>query len=91
VAVAHYPELLVNLLVADRLDSREAIAQFHGPVLISHGDADRTIPIALGRQLFDAANEPKTFVVIPGRDHNDPQSDEFYEQLDRFLADLPAR
>lgn len=88
VAVAHYPELLVNLLVADRLDSRAAITRFHGPVLISHGNADQTIPIALGRQLFDAANEPKTFVVIPGGDHNDPQSDEYYKQLDRFLTDL---
>jgi len=52
---------------------------------------DQTVPLALGRKLFAAANEPKTFVRIAGADHNDPQSAEYYEQLERFLADLPAR
>jgi pimeloyl-ACP methyl ester carboxylesterase len=91
VAVSHYPKLLVNLLVAERLDSRSVISQFKCPVLISHGNADKTIPIALGRELFDAANEPKTFVEITGGDHNDPQSEEYYDQLERFLAGLPDR
>jgi uncharacterized protein len=91
VAVSHYPGLLVNLLVADRLDSRSAISQFKGPVLISHGNADQTIPIMLGRELFDAANEPKTFVEIAGGNHNDPQSEEYYGQLERVLAGLPGR
>lgn len=91
VAVSHYPELLVNLLVADRLDSRSAISQFHGPVLISHGNADRTIPFQLGRELFDAANEPKAFVEIAGADHNDQQSEAYYNKLERFLAGLPGR
>ena len=91
VAESHYPKLLVNLLVANRLDSQSVIAQFDGPVLISHGNADQTIPIALGRELFDAANEPKAFVEIAGGDHNDPQSEEYYDQLERFLAGLPGR
>lgn len=88
VAVRHYPKLLVNVLVADRLDCGTAIANFYGPVLISHGDADRTIPFALGQQLFDAANEPKTFVRIAGRGHNDAQGEDYYKQLGAFLHDL---
>jgi fermentation-respiration switch protein FrsA (DUF1100 family) len=91
VAVSHYPKLLVNLLVADRLDSRAAISQYHGPVFFSHGNADQTIPIGLGRELFDAANEPKTFLEIAGSDHNDPQSERYYDQLESFLAALPGR
>ena len=91
VAVSHYPRMLVNLLVADRLDSRSAISRFRGPVLISHGNADQTIPIALGRELFDAANEPKVFVEVAGADHNDPQSEDYYNNLERFLAELPGR
>jgi pimeloyl-ACP methyl ester carboxylesterase len=90
VAVSHYPQLLVNLLVADRLDARSAISRFRGPVLISHGNADRTIPIALGRELYRAANEPKTFVEISGGDHNDPQSQQYYDRLEGFLAGLPG-
>lgn len=89
VAVSHYPELLVNLVVADRLNSVAMISNFHGPVLISHGDADQTIPFKLGRQLFDAANEPKTFVEIPGGDHNDSPPENYYNELGRFLARLP--
>ena len=91
VAASHYPDLLVNLLVADRLDSSSAISEYHGPVLISHGDADQTIPFAQGRQLFDAANEPKTFVEIDGGGHNDPQSKEYDNELERFLTGLSGR
>jgi len=36
-----------------------------------HGDRDKIVPIAQGRRLFEAANPPKEFVVIPGADHND--------------------
>lgn len=91
VASSHYPKLLVNVLVADRLDSACAIADYHGPLLISHGDADQTIPISLGRELFKAANEPKVFVRIPGGDHNDLQSDDYYDQLEGFLTSLPKQ
>lgn len=88
-AVSHYPEVLVSLLVADRLDSASTIRKYHGPLLQSHGDADRTIPFSVGRKLFDAANEPKTFVPIPGADHNDRQSPEYYRQLEKFIQTLP--
>jgi fermentation-respiration switch protein FrsA (DUF1100 family) len=89
VAGSHYPKFLVNLLVADRLDSHSSIARFDGPLLISHGTADQTIPFVQGRKLFDAAKEPKTFVQIANADHNDPQSEEYYDHFGRFLADLP--
>jgi fermentation-respiration switch protein FrsA (DUF1100 family) len=43
------------------------------------------IPTTIGRRLFDAANEPKQFVPIPGGDHNDPQNEEYYRALSAFL------
>lgn len=91
VAVRHYPKLLVNVLVADRLNSGSTIARYHDPVLISHGDSDRTIPFTLGQQLFAAANQPKTFVPLTDRDHNDWQGDDYYNQLARFLERLPSQ
>ena len=84
VAASLYPKTLVNLFVADRLNSQAAIPQFHGPLLISHSQADQMIPIAQGRKLFRAANEPKTFFMISGDDHNDPRGEEYYRALDRF-------
>lgn len=89
VAAHHYPAL-AWLVPADKLNSVKRIAGYKGPLLQSHGDADRTILFALGRKLFEAAREPKRFVTIPGGDHNDPQTPEYYRQLNDFLDALPG-
>jgi hypothetical protein len=73
-----------------RFDSLSKIPNYRGPLLQSHGDADRVIPFELGRKLFDAANEPKQFVPIPGAGHNDPPTSEYVKALDRFLDSLPV-
>ena len=88
-AAVHYPSPLVALLVPQRLESLAAIASYHGPLFISHGDADRTIPFAHGEKLFAAATGPKTFVAIPGGDHNDPLPADYYQKLDTFFGSLP--
>lgn len=88
-AAAHYPAILVDALVANRLDSASQIKKYHGPLLQVHGEGDRTIPIALGRKLFAAANEPKVFVSLPNHDHNDPLPASYWESLGGFLNQLP--
>lgn len=90
VAGRHYPLLLPRWNMVYRLDSADKIRRYSGPLLQSHGDRDSVIPIELGRKLFAAARGPKRFVVIPGADHNDPQSEEYRVALDEFLAALPA-
>jgi len=87
-AAAHYPRPLVGLLVADRLNSAEKIKEYRGPLLQSHGDADRTVPYALGQRLFQAAHEPKRFITIPKGDHNDPQNEAFFRAVEELLAGL---
>lgn len=89
VGAYHYPWLPVRTLMRHRLDSLKKISQYHGPLLMSHGDADRVIPFEQGQQLFEAANRPKEFVTIRGGDHNSPQSEAYYEALGRFLDSLP--
>lgn len=88
VAKTMFPLLPVRLLMQTQLNSVAKIGQYHGPLLQSHGTADRLIPYAVGRRLFDAANEPKQFVPIAGGDHNDPQTDEYYAALSEFLDRL---
>ena len=39
------------------------------PLLLIHGDQDRTIPVEHSRQLYDAAGEPKELWVVPGVGH----------------------
>ena len=90
IASHHYPRL-AWLVPADKLDSVSQIARYNGPLLQSHGDADRTIPYALGWRLFEAAKGVKQFVRMPGRDHNDRLPADYLRQLDRFIEALPER
>jgi fermentation-respiration switch protein FrsA (DUF1100 family) len=61
VAAHHVPWLPTHWLMSTRLNSVAQIGNYHGPLLQSHGDADRTIPYEMGRKLFDAADEPPAF------------------------------
>ncbi|MEX2114866.1 MAG: alpha/beta hydrolase, partial [Pirellulales bacterium] len=67
------------------------IAKYHGPLLQIHGDADRIVPLELGRRVVEAANEPKQLVIVAGGDHNDPRSGAAYRAIERFLSELPAQ
>jgi fermentation-respiration switch protein FrsA (DUF1100 family) len=89
VARNHLPWLPANWLMNTRLNSLAVIGGYHGPLLQSHGDADRTVPYALGRRLFEAANFPKWFVTVPNGGHNDLPVREYVQILDQFLASLP--
>jgi len=88
VGQAAMPWLPVRALMQTRFDSLAKIPSYHGPLLQSHGTADRLVPFALGRRLFEAANDPKQFIKIPGGDHNDPQTDEYYAALAEFFDGL---
>jgi fermentation-respiration switch protein FrsA (DUF1100 family) len=89
VGAFHMRWLPTRLLMTERLDSLAKIKDYHGPILISHGDADTVIPYDHGLKLYGAANGPKRFITIYGGDHNDPQSDEYRAALDEFLTALP--
>lgn len=91
VANEHMPWMAPKLLMRNRLDSLAKIHDYHGPLLVSHGDRDRVIPFKHGQRLFAAANEPKRFITIPGGRHNDPQTPEYYDALDAFLATYRLR
>ena len=87
VARAHYGFL--SFVVAEgKLDSLTAIGQYDGPLLQSHGDADRVIPIELGRALFEAAPGEKSFFLVPGGSHNQPQPEAWYRELSAALEKL---
>lgn len=89
VAAVHFPFVPVRLLMRNRLDSINKIANYHGPLLICHGDIDEIIPYDLGRRLFAAANEPKRFVELGRVGHNDRLPPAWDEAVDRFLGQLP--
>jgi len=71
VAKDRYGIIPVDYLMLDKYESANKIVSLHDMQLLQiHGDHDRTIPIQFGKKLFAAANEPKTFMLVPGADHN---------------------
>jgi fermentation-respiration switch protein FrsA (DUF1100 family) len=72
--------------MSNRFDSLAKIGKCTRPVFAVHGTADELVPFKQGETLFEAANEPKQFLRLPGLDHNSPLPDEFFEKLDAFLT-----
>ncbi|MCE9563475.1 MAG: alpha/beta hydrolase [Planctomycetes bacterium] len=91
VAASIVPLLPVRMVMQTSLNSVEKIQAYHGPLLQVHGDADEIVPYRLGVKLFNAANEPKQFVTIPGGDHNHHYTPEYIATLDKFLSSLPPK
>jgi hypothetical protein len=92
VARLAYPLLPVQFFMRTKLNSIEKIRTLSAPLMVIHGADDSIIPIALGRRLFNAANEPKEFYEIPKADHNDTffiGGDEYFSRIDRFIASIP--
>ena len=46
------------------------ISDIDAPLFIFHGDQDKVVPQKLGKQLFEAASEPKQVHWITGANHN---------------------
>ncbi|TVR51185.1 MAG: alpha/beta hydrolase [Spirochaetaceae bacterium] len=63
--------LPLGFLISSRFDTLERIGRVNTPVLIAHGDRDEIVPYAMGRRIYDAANDPKSFYRITGAGHND--------------------
>jgi len=66
-----YPFLPVRLFLQDRYETSTYIPQIRMPLLILHGERDRTIPVAMGHELFRLANEPKQLATFPNGGHSD--------------------
>jgi len=59
--------------------------------LVIHGDADRVVPFSLGEQLFARLTIEKSFLRIPGGDHNDAQPRDaasYWSAIDHFISNL---
>ncbi|MDM9382429.1 alpha/beta hydrolase [Chlorogloeopsis sp. ULAP01] len=61
----------LRILPFDKFANLDKIKRVNCPVLVIHGKADRTIPVAHGKTLFAAAPSPKLSLWVDGADHND--------------------
>jgi pimeloyl-ACP methyl ester carboxylesterase len=61
------------------------------PLLIVHGEQDHYFPVEHGRQLFEAAREPKEFWLLPGVGHGESAcDDDLADRLARWAAEATA-
>ncbi|CAB5657368.1 acetoin dehydrogenase E2 subunit dihydrolipoyllysine-residue acetyltransferase [Delftia tsuruhatensis] len=84
--------LPVGPLITQRFASIDKVAGIGSPLLVVHGSADPLIPATLGRQLFEAASEPKRFVLIEGANHHNTQSramDQYRQALGELFGLRP--
>ncbi|MBD1913354.1 MULTISPECIES: alpha/beta hydrolase [unclassified Leptolyngbya] len=63
--------LPIPLLPFDKFSNRQKLQRVDCPVLVIHGEADETIPVAHGRALYEAAAEPKLSLWVEGAGHDD--------------------
>ncbi len=81
-----YPYAPVGTFMIDRFDSKTHIAKVKAPILILHGTNDTTVPIGLGRALFEIAPEPKEFAAIESAGHSNIYLFGAFARLEDFLS-----
>jgi fermentation-respiration switch protein FrsA (DUF1100 family) len=81
----HYPWLPARWLVRSQFNSAEKIPRCRSPIFIAHGTADDIVPISLGERLYEAAREPKFFLRMEGRGHDELLHESFLPALAAFL------
>ncbi|HNP62205.1 MAG TPA: alpha/beta hydrolase, partial [Nitrospirales bacterium] len=67
----HYLGLPARWLLNVDFNLAEKVAKLRRPLLVIHGEKDSIVPVSLGRQVYDAAHEPKQWSVVVGAEHND--------------------
>lgn len=90
VAADIYPWLPVRLLSRVSHATRDYVREIRCPVLVVHSRDDEIIPVRHGRQIFEAAPEPRSFLELRGT-HNDAYiRDErrYLRGLSQFLDSL---
>ena len=82
---------VIGPLLMREFDSKAKVGKIRAPMLFMQGERDKVIPYKLGRDLYDAAPEPKSFWTIDGAGHNnllDVAGDRYREHLVAFYATI---
>lgn len=81
-----YP-VIPTFFLAVKFDSKRKVQSLNIPKLFMHSTEDKVVPFLMGKELFDAAPEPKAFASLTGG-HNDAHiesKDKFLNAIEEFL------
>ncbi|WP_322865637.1 alpha/beta hydrolase [Aquicoccus sp. G2-2] len=88
-AVARHAEPKLEPLISQMKSEWNSLRRIKGlkaPLLVIHGSDDELIPIAMGRQVFDAAPGPdRAFIAVKGGHHTDLWRSDVLPRLWRFI------
>jgi len=81
--------LPLSYILTDTFLNEENIRAVKVPVLILHGELDAIIPVAMGKRVYEAANEPKRLELIAAGHHSDLFDHGAWERVRNFLRKQP--
>jgi uncharacterized protein len=81
------------LLTTLKFDSKSRIGSVDAPIWMLHGDADKVVPVSVGRLLRDAAPAGTRWVEVPGGSHSQlhQEAAALYQQTFKQLIDTLQR
>ena len=84
----HYPFFPVRFLLKDKFENYKKITNISVPVLIIHGKIDKIVPFAMGKKMYQLANEPKFFYSQEYGDHMVDYDEKLLSVLKKFIQSL---
>jgi uncharacterized protein len=81
------------LLTTLKFDSKSRIGSIDAPIWMLHGDADKVVPVSVGRLLRDAAPTGTRWIEVPGGSHSQlhQEAAALYQQTFKDLIDKLQR
>jgi len=82
----------VPIFPFDKFKNLDKIDKINCPILIMHGAKDGIVKPWHGKALYQAANEPKSYLMVEGAGHNDDlatiASKEYWQKIQSFIEDV---
>lgn len=88
VAARAYPWLPVRRMLWDQFETVHHIRRVTVPLLIVHGEADRLVPVEMGRAVFEAAVAPKTLITFPGVPHLEHVPHGSFDDIEHWIGEV---
>ena len=89
VGAAHFPSMLVRVVLIDRYDSATQAPAIKTPLLAIAGTRDDIIPIEHSRRLYALWGGDKHWLELPGAGHNDLQDHpQYWPAIATFAASV---
>lgn len=73
---------------ARQYNALELIFQIHCPTLFIAGENDDKVPVNVTKKLFDKANEPKEWHLIPEMEHKYKHQPDKLKQVNKIIVDF---